>query len=314
MSRVLGVVVQTMSSAVVLDEVATTENMCANCGITGVDDIKLEDCTDCDLVKYCSDNCREEHREQHGEECKNHKAELHDRKLFTQPDELHLGECQICFLPLPIDLEKSLFYSCCSKHICRGCAYASHKSNGDRRCLFCRELSSSDDEENKKKTMERVKANDPVAMNQMGTERYHEGDYDGAFEYLTKAAELGDASAHHNLGYMYWKGEGVEKDEEKEVYHYEKAAICGNPDARHNLGCYEERNGNTERAVKHYIIAAKLGYELSMKALWVASSAGAITKKDLEATLRTHKAAIDATKSSQRDAAEAIYRRNKASR
>jgi hypothetical protein len=34
-----------MSSAADLDEVTTAENMCANCGIAGVDDIKLEECT-----------------------------------------------------------------------------------------------------------------------------------------------------------------------------------------------------------------------------------------------------------------------------
>ena len=46
-------------------EAAEADVCCANCGIAGVDDIKLEECNDCDLVKYCSDKCREEHREQH---------------------------------------------------------------------------------------------------------------------------------------------------------------------------------------------------------------------------------------------------------
>ena len=46
------------------------KNVCANCGAAEVDDIKLEECDGCDLVKYCSDKCREEHREKHGEECK----------------------------------------------------------------------------------------------------------------------------------------------------------------------------------------------------------------------------------------------------
>ena len=109
-------------------------------------------------------------------------------------------------------------------------------------------------------------------------------------------------------------GNGVEKDKEKEVYHWEKAAIGGNPIARHELACIEEENGNIERAVKHYIIAANLGHEESMEALWTFYPAGYITKEKLESTLRTHKAAIDATKSSQRDAAEAYDRRLAASR
>jgi len=52
--------------------------------------------------------------------------------------------------------------------------------------------------------------------------------------------------------------------------------------------------------VKHFIIAGNLGYEESMKVLWKYYSAGGITKEELESTLRTHKAAIDATKSVQR--------------
>ena len=91
------------------------------------------------------------------------------------------------------------------------------------------------------------------------------------------------------------------------MYHYEKAAIGGHPIARYNLGCYEGRSGNIERAVKHFVIAANLGYEKSMKAIWWHYSAGNITKEELEATLRTHKAAIDATKSAQREEADVFY-------
>ena len=32
---------------------------CASCGIAEVDDIKLKDCSACDLVRYCSDDCQE---------------------------------------------------------------------------------------------------------------------------------------------------------------------------------------------------------------------------------------------------------------
>ena len=43
-----------------------------------------------------------------------------------------------------------------------------------------------------------------------------------------------------------------------------------------------------------------------MKALWWHYSAGYITKEDLDATLRSHQAAIDATKSEQREEADAL--------
>ena len=149
-----------------------------------------------------------------------------------------------------------------------------------------------------------MKANDPAALNQKGAMLYHqEGDYDDAFEYFTKAAELGFAEAHKSLGVMYRDGEGVEKDEEKAVHYYEKAAIGGHFKSRNNLGAIDMHNGNIERSVKHFIIAANVGFDLSMKALWHHYSDGNITKEDLEATLRTHKAAIDAMKSEDRDAA-----------
>jgi TPR repeat protein len=282
--------------------------VCANCGIAPIDDIKLKICDGgCDLVKYCSKICRENHREQHEVECKQRKAELHDKELFEQPEESHLGECPICFLPLSLDPQKSSFCSGCCKLVCNGCVYADRTSSGGDRCLFCREPGVNGEEEHRKRIMKRVKANDPNALNQMGVICFNEGDIDKAVEYWTKAAELGDAGAHYELGCMYFKGEGVEKDEEKEVYHLEKAAIGGHPKARQVLALFQAEDGNIERAVKHLIIAANLGEEESMKVLWKHYSAGHITKEELECTLRTHKAAIDATKSAQRDAAEVWF-------
>ncbi len=274
-----------MSSAAEADQ-----NVCANCGIGEGDDIKLEDCGGCDLVKYCSDKdkCCEEHREQHDDECKNREKELHDRELFTQPDETHLGECPICFLPMPLDPRKSTFKSCCSEIICQGCDYANRKSGGGNRCPFCREPAASGDKQHRKLMMKRVKANDSAALNQLGGICYDKGDYEGALEYFTKAAELGDSEAHYELGIIYEDGIGVEKDEEKAVYYWEKAAIGGHPQARYNLAVIEGRNGNTERDVKHLIIAANFGHEDSMKELWGAFKGGDITKEDLEATLRSH--------------------------
>ena len=284
------------------------DNVCANCGIAGVDEIKLEDCDGCDLAKYCSNNCREEHREEHKEVCKKREDKLHDKRLFTQPDGTHRGECPICFLPMSLDGDKSTFMSCCGKTICNGCMHAHIMSNEhDKvkalRCVFCR-TPASDKEEFRKRERERIEANDPAVFNNKGTECYNKGDYDKAVEYWTKAAKLGNAEAHYQLGCTYENGEGgVEKDEEKEVYHLEKAAIGGHPEARYNLACYEEENGNMERAVKHWIIAANLGCGDSMKELLEAYKNGHVTKEEYGTTLRTHQAAIEATKSSQREAA-----------
>eukprot|EP00577_Skeletonema_sp_RCC1716_P025973 CAMPEP_0113411676 /NCGR_PEP_ID=MMETSP0013_2-20120614/22398_1 /TAXON_ID=2843 ORGANISM="Skeletonema costatum, Strain 1716" /NCGR_SAMPLE_ID=MMETSP0013_2 /ASSEMBLY_ACC=CAM_ASM_000158 /LENGTH=162 /DNA_ID=CAMNT_0000298057 /DNA_START=617 /DNA_END=1105 /DNA_ORIENTATION=+ /assembly_acc=CAM_ASM_000158 len=161
--------------------------------------------------------------------------------------------------------------------------------------------------------MKRVEANDPVAMCQMGRRRYSEGDYDGAFEYFSKAAALGDIFAHNNLSVMYQKGEGVEKDDKKAVHHLEQAAIGGHPDARHNLGCLEGANGRDDRAVKHLIIAANLGHDESLENLKLIYREGRVSKEDFASALRGHQAAIDAAKSPQREAAEK-WRRKMAAR
>ena len=59
--------------------------------------------------------------------------------------------------------------------------------------------------------------------------------------------------------------------------------------------------------MRHLIIAANLGYEAAMKDLWKQYSAGNITKEDLDTTLRSHHAALDAMKSEQRDIADKYY-------
>ena len=76
------------------------------------------------------------------------------------------------------------------------------------------------------------------------------------------------------------------------------------PDARHKIGCIEALNDKIERAVKHWIIAANLGQHESMRALKHCYQAGLVSKDDFAATLRAHHAAVNATKSPQRDAAE----------
>jgi tetratricopeptide (TPR) repeat protein len=285
------------------------DEVCANCGKAAVDDVKLKICTACKLVKYCSVDCQKNHRPQHKKACKKRAAEMRDDKLFTQPDESNLGECPICCLPLPLDTSKSTIMTCCSKRMCNGCECANkrrEKEQGlEHKCLFCREPSPETDEEINKNLMERIKANDPLAIREMGLQRYQEGDFEGAVEYWTKAAGLGDMIAHFNLSLFYREGKGVEKDTKKAKFHLEEAAIGGHPDARYNLGCFENANGRFDRASKHWIIAAKLGFDEALDAVKKYFSVGLVSKEDYEAALRGHQAAVDATKSEQREEAYA---------
>jgi TPR repeat protein len=103
-------------------------------------------------------------------------------------------------------------------------------------------------------------------------------------------------------------GHGVEKDEKKKMFHMEEAAIGGHPIARYNLGCIEGRKGRIERAIKHFIIAADLGHDASIQMLREEYAEGAISKESFAVALRAHQAAVDETKSPQREAAEEYYR------
>eukprot|EP00985_Skeletonema_marinoi_P005847 scaffold2553_cov162-Skeletonema_marinoi.AAC.1 len=217
---------------------------CASCGVAVIDDIKLKECSDCDLVRYCSDACQKEHTSHHQQECKKRAAELRDELLFKQPESTHLGDCPICMIPLPIDALKFSVSSCCSKVICKGCDYANDLREEEAKlghsCPFCRKPLPSTDKQCDKQIMKRIAANDPVAMHQKGMQQYRKGDYRRAFEYYVKAAELGNVDAKYTLGRLYEFGKGVEKDEGKEIHYLEEASInWGTSSARRALGWKE---------------------------------------------------------------------------
>ena len=290
------------------EQAADTMMCCASCGTAQVDDIKLKTCTACKSVRYCSIECQRDHRPQHKRACKQRVAELREEILFKQPESSHEGDCPICYLPISLDNDKSTMMSCCSKLICEGCIYSYHsrivQENLDPTCPFCRHPPPNSKEEEIKNNMKRAKANDPVAMVQIGVRRYEAGDYDDAFKYVNKAAELGDAGAHFNLSMFYREGEGVEKDVKKEVYHLEQAAIGGHATARYNLAIFDLNIGRGDRAVKHWIIAATLGHDASLDAVKEGFRRGLVSKEDFASALRAHQAAVEATKSPQREAAE----------
>jgi tetratricopeptide (TPR) repeat protein len=265
-------------------------------------------------IRYCSVECQKNHRPQHKKACKKRAAEIRDNNLFTQPNGSHYGECPICCLPLPLDATKWTVNTCCCKLICKGCNRANQKREREhgleRKCPFCRELLPKTQEEVNQNLMERMKANDPIALNQMGAKCCNEGDFEGSVQYYTKAAGLGNIDAHYNLACMYQLGKGVGKDLKKKVYHLEEAAIGGHPDARYNLGCDDMCNGRIDRAMKHFVIAANLGDDSALEQVKECFQGGWVSKDDYEAALRGHQAAVDATKSDQRDAAYAFFAQN----
>ena len=242
--------------------------------------------------------------------------ELRDEILFKQPESSHIGDCPICCLP--IDFKNSLIMSCCSKRICSGCMHANRMRQKEGRleikCPFCRQPPIKSEEESKIHRMKRVEANDPIALTHIGARCIIEGDYKKGFEYYTKAAKLGQIDAHYGLSCMYSHGDGVEKDKKKRLFHLEEAAIGGHANARYNLGIVEWENKRNDRAIKHHIIAAKMGHVKSLEWLKKNYANGYVAKEDFASALRGHHAAVKAMKSPQREAAEAFRQKAEAAR
>jgi TPR repeat protein len=197
-----------------------------------------------------------------------------------------------------------------------GCSIANMKHENEEglenRCAFCREPTVKSEEEAEKNITERIKKKCPVAMREMGKMYFNKGDYDTAFKYYTKAAELGDVDAHFHLSHMFHNGDGIENDTKKARHHAEQAAIAGHPTARYNLGAEEMNNGNFVRAVKHFIIAANLGDNDSLNRLKDLYTGGDASKEDYANALRAYQAAVEATKSSEREIAEEDVKNGKA--
>lgn len=296
-----------MSSAVI-SEREEADEVCASCGRAGCDEIQLRRCNSCKPAKYCGAACQRNDWQKHKPMCKM----TRDKRLFEQPGSCHRGDCSICLLPLSIDVTKATFMVCCSTSICDGCSWANilrEKVEGlESKCPFCRHPAPDNQAKNYENNLKRVRAGDPAAMRQMGTFLQAKGDYGGAFKHWQKSAQLGDVDAHFKLSGLYFQGRGVEKNMKKYVHHLEEAATGGHAIARHNLGVHELKHDSLERAAKHWIIAANLGYSDSMNKVreMFEAGLGLFDEADFETCLGAYQDAVDATKSPQREAAESM--------
>ena len=288
------------------------DEACANCGKTGSGTVKLKNCTACRLVKYCGVDCQRAHRKQHKKACKQREAELKDEQLYSQGLERPEGDfCPICTLPVPFQIEThSLFNVCCMKRICHGCDLAA-KKRGMRDCPFCRTRYPNNDTDALAMVRARVKKKDPDAINFLG-EKYFLGeiglqrDMQKAVKLYTEAAELGSIEALINLGFLYRRGEGVQEDKAKGVQFYKKAAIQGNVVSRYNLGCDEVRKGNKDRAVRHFLISAKMGHMESLEIIKDMFMGGDATKEQYTEALKGCQDAVEEMKSHDRDEAKRL--------
>ena len=199
-----------------------TLTTCANCGKEGSN---LNICNKCKGATYCNASCKKKHRSKHKEACercvaelleeelerKRRAAELHDEKLFKRPHPM--DDCPICMLPLPSHYMGSKYKSCCGKDICSGCIHAVAKRDGGvGLCPFCRTPTPPPTaDEAVEQYNKRVEIGDTEAMFGLGCD-YSNGDYGlpqdhaKALELWHRAAELGNATSHHNIGIVHRRG------------------------------------------------------------------------------------------------------------
>jgi len=79
----------------------------------------------------------------------------------------------------------------------------------------------------------------------------------------------------------------------------------GNAIARGNLATTEQKAGNINRALKHYMIALVSGDSVSLNKVKELYSNGDATKEDYATALRSYQEYLDEIKSTQRDKAAA---------
>ncbi|EJK54894.1 hypothetical protein THAOC_25440 [Thalassiosira oceanica] len=218
-------------------------------------------------------------------------------------------DCPICQLPLPLDPTQFMFNTCCMKRVCNGCILATRK-RGMRDCPFCR-TPTPDEKQTLVMVQKRADRGDPVAIWDLGTQ--HENGHYGlekdvvrAVELYNRAAELGVKEAHYSLGVLYVDGTDVENDIAKAFCHFEAASMCGDAFARFNLGIIEGMAGNSDLALQHMMISAKLGDDDSLNEVKRMFMAGLATKADYAAALRGHQSANEGMSSPDRTEAKAL--------
>ena len=186
----------------------------------------------------------------------------------------------------------------------------------EQKCPFCRVPASTSDKEMIKRVMKRVQVGDAQAINNLGC-CYAEGiyglpqDYAKALELWHQAGELGCAASYNNIGFAHDNGEGVERNEKKAIHYYQLAAMRGNSFARHNLGDLEKETGNTDRALKHFMIAVESGDNESLKEIKELCKDGNATKDDYAKALKAYQAYLSEIKSDDRDEAAAFNNMNR---
>lgn len=69
-----------------------------------------------------------------------------------------------------------------------------------------------------------------------GLAAFNSGDFSHAFSIWWQLSRQGDAKAQASLGFMYYSGKGVRRDDHQSLYWFRQAAEAGQPTAQFFLG------------------------------------------------------------------------------
>lgn len=230
-------------------------------------------------------------------------TENHERALFKQPDPPE--DCAICAQTLPYDHNKVSWRVCCGKRLCQGCMYGIAVENRSTPCPFCRTRAYTSNGEYLTSLQSLYEKGDRNAICQMGN-HFLGGEF-GLQRDVEKAINLWKKAdtpiANHNLAVQY----GETGQARKAVYYYEKAAIQGNILSRFYLGVFEEST-DTERSMKHFVIAAEAGDDRALSKVKDAYQGNPkkVSKDRFAQVLRNHQKAKSNLQSHQRRIGEFI--------
>jgi TPR repeat protein len=140
-----------------------------------------------------------------------------------------------------------------------------------------------------------------VAMrnNDPGQELYRQGRYDQAIAFWTKAADMGDALAAHQLAVEYMDGKPmvVQRDYDKARKYHLQAAQAGDPRSMFDLGSmYEFGMGvpvDLRQAAVWYKHAAEYGHPQGAYNLGTMLESGEAGQQDLVEAYKFYKLAAD---------------------
>lgn len=71
-----------------------------------------------------------------------------------------------------------------------------------------------------------------------GLDAYNAGNYSAAFASWWPLAQQGDAKAQASIGFLYYSGKGVRRDDKQSLFWFSRAAEAGQPTAQYFLGLH----------------------------------------------------------------------------